>query len=110
MTRYRQILYAIKRDARYAANLDWGEPRPGHPEGTVRDHLAEVEPNLDALRPKLSDDEYWKLMLLFKKCGVKAGFVSGAIQSFYPKSSTSTPSTHAHTLPHRHAAHHTGRV
>jgi hypothetical protein len=36
-----------------------------------------------------------------KKCGVKAGFVSGAIKSFYPKSSTSTPSTHAHTLPHR---------
>ena len=37
-----------------------------------------------------------------KKCGVKAGFVSGAFKSFYPKSSTSTPSTHAHTLPHRH--------
>jgi len=27
-----------------------------------------------------------------KKCGVKA--VSGAFKSFYPKSSTSTPSTH----------------
>jgi ornithine carbamoyltransferase len=39
-----------------------------------------------------------------KKCGVKAGFVSGAFKSFYPKSSTSTPSTSAHTLLHRHAA------
>jgi hypothetical protein len=31
-----------------------------------------------------------------KKCGVKAGFVSGALKSFYPKSSTSTPSVSYH--------------
>jgi hypothetical protein len=44
--------------------LDWGKARPGHPEGTVRAHIAEIEPNLEALRPKLSEQDYWKLKLL----------------------------------------------
>jgi hypothetical protein len=61
---YRKAFEAITTDPRYAGNLDWGEARPGHPEGTVRAHLAEIEPNLEMLRPKLSDDEYWKLKLL----------------------------------------------
>jgi hypothetical protein len=61
---YRTIFDAITSDPRYLANLDWGEPRSGHPEGTVRAHIAEIEPNLEALRPRLSDEEYWKLRLL----------------------------------------------
>lgn len=51
-------------DPRYVANLDWGEPREGHPEGTVRAHIAEIEPNLESLHPRLSDEDYWKLKLL----------------------------------------------
>jgi hypothetical protein len=61
---YQSAYEAIIKDARYQVNLDWGEPRPGHPEGTVRAHLVELERNLDALRPKLSDVEFWKLRLL----------------------------------------------
>jgi hypothetical protein len=64
MTPYQAILDAIRADPRYQKNLDWGHPRPGHPEGTVRAHVAEIERNLDALRPRLSDDEYGKLQLL----------------------------------------------
>ena len=64
MSEYRQAFDAIIADKRYLTNLDWGEARPGHPEGTVRAHLAEIEPNLEALRPKLTDEEYWKLKLL----------------------------------------------
>lgn len=45
-------------------NLDWGQARPGHPEGTVRAHIAEIEPNLEAMRSRLSDDEYWKLKVI----------------------------------------------
>lgn len=63
-TEYRRALEAITGDPRYLANLDWGEPRPGHPEGTVRAHIAELERNLEVLRPKLSEDDYWKLKLL----------------------------------------------
>ena len=64
MIDYRNTFEAIKADPRYLANLDWGEARPGHPEGTVRAHIAEIEPNLDALRSKLTDEDYWKLKLL----------------------------------------------
>lgn len=51
-------------DPRYQRNLDWGKPRSGHPEGTVRAHIAEIELNLEQLSPKLNDDEVWKLKLL----------------------------------------------
>jgi hypothetical protein len=61
---YRKAFDAVTSDSRYLANLDWGEARPGHPEGTVRAHIAEIEPNLEVLRPKLSDEDYWKLKLL----------------------------------------------
>jgi hypothetical protein len=63
-TDYRKAFVAITSDPRYLANLDWGEPRPGHPEGTVRAHIAELERNLQRLRRKLTDDEYWKLRLI----------------------------------------------
>jgi len=61
---YQSAFEAIIKHPRYLANLDYGKPRHGHPEGTVRAHIAEIEPNLEALRPKLSDEEYWKLRLL----------------------------------------------
>ena len=64
MNPYQAAFDAILQDPRYQANLDWGEPRSGHPEGTVRAHIAELERNLEALRPKLDDEEYWKLKLL----------------------------------------------
>jgi len=61
---YPTIFAAVASDPRYLANLDWGEPRPGHPEATVRAHIAEIEANLEALRPRLTADDYWKLKLL----------------------------------------------
>jgi hypothetical protein len=64
MIDYTKTFDAVVSDPRYLANLDWGQARPGHPEGTVRAHIAEIEPNLEALRSKLSDEDYWKLKLL----------------------------------------------
>lgn len=55
---------AVMADPRYQKNLDFGEARPGHPEGTVRAHIAEIESNLASLQPRLSDTEYWQLKLL----------------------------------------------
>lgn len=63
-TDYQQIFDAVTADPRYRANLDWGKARRGHPEGTVRAHIAELELNLEALRAKLTDEENWKLKLL----------------------------------------------
>jgi hypothetical protein len=64
MNEYERIFEALTRDERYLANLDWGQPRRGHPEGTVRAHIAELERNLAHLRPRLTEDEAWKLKLL----------------------------------------------
>jgi hypothetical protein len=66
MPDYPKIFAAITADPRYRANLDWGDPRPGHPEGTIRAHIAELENNLEKLKQaqKLSNDDYWKLKIL----------------------------------------------
>jgi hypothetical protein len=64
MLNYRSIFDAMVLDPRYVANLDWGEAREGHPEGTVRAHISEIEGNLEALRSKLGDQDYWKLKLI----------------------------------------------
>jgi hypothetical protein len=61
---YKSAFDALVQDPRYQKNLDWGEARPGHPEGTVRAHIAELEANLETLRPSLSEGDYWKLKLL----------------------------------------------
>ncbi len=64
MSPFISVFHAIVSESRYLKNLDWGAPRPGHPEGTVRAHIAEVERNLDRLRSRLTEDEYWKLRVL----------------------------------------------
>jgi hypothetical protein len=61
---YREIFEVVVSDSRYLANLDWGEVRAGHPEGTVRAHVAELEGNLERLRVRLTEEEYWKLRVL----------------------------------------------
>ena len=61
----RQILQEIMADPRYLRNIEYGEQRPGHPEGKVKFHIAELEENLEKLRARgMSDDEYWKLKFL----------------------------------------------
>lgn len=64
MNDYPQLFESITNDPRYHANLDWGQARAGHPEGTVRAHIAELENNLQRLRPCLSEDEYWRLRVM----------------------------------------------
>lgn len=61
---YQAAFDAIVADPRYQRNLDWGEPRPGHPEGTVRSHIAELERNLEVLRAKFDETDVCKLRLL----------------------------------------------
>lgn len=61
MSVFQEIFESVIASPDLQKNLDWGRARSGHPEGTVRAHIAEIEPNLDSLRSRLSDDEYWKL-------------------------------------------------
>jgi hypothetical protein len=64
MLDYKAAWEAVVRDFGYLRNLDWGEPRSGHPEGSIRAHIADLEANLAALRHKLTEAECWKLKLL----------------------------------------------
>jgi hypothetical protein len=64
MLDYKEIFDAITSDPRYQRNLDWGVVRPGHPEGTIRAHIAELERNLEQLRPKVPETDYWRLKVL----------------------------------------------
>jgi len=64
MNDYDHILDLIRADDRYQRNLDWGKPRAGHPEGSIRQHIHDLEQNLDRLRSKLTDDETAKLRIL----------------------------------------------
>ncbi len=64
MMDYQTVFIALTQDPQYLQNLDWGESRPGHPEGTVRAHIAEVGRNLEKIRAKLSDIDYWRLRVL----------------------------------------------
>jgi hypothetical protein len=64
MRDYQEIFAAITSDPRYQRNLDWGKVRPGHPEGTIRAHIAELERNLERLREKLSETDCWRLKVL----------------------------------------------
>ena len=64
MRNYQETFAAITSDPRYQRNLDWGKVRPGHPEGTIRAHIAELERNLERLREKLSETDCWRLKVL----------------------------------------------
>jgi len=64
MPRVDDVLAAVTADPRYRRNVKWGEPRSGHPEGTIAAHIRELEQNLDRLRSKLGDDEVDKLRIL----------------------------------------------
>jgi hypothetical protein len=74
MTNYRKLIEEIIADSRYQENIEYGEPRSGHPEGKLKYHIAELEENLEALKAHgISDEQYWKLKFmihvhdLFKK-------------------------------------------
>lgn len=62
--KYTELLFKIMTDSRYKENINYGEPRPGHPEGTVKAHIAELESNLAQLQSRLSSGDYWKARFL----------------------------------------------
>lgn len=61
---YRDLFHTLISDPRYLRNLDWGKPRKGHSEGSVRNHIDELERNLRVWQSSLDDDDYWKLKIL----------------------------------------------
>ena len=61
----KKIIDLIKADPRYLRNIEFGEPRNGHPEGKVKFHIADLEANLEILKERhISDSDYWKLKFM----------------------------------------------
>jgi len=62
---YARIFDRVLSDPRYKQGITYGKPRQGHQEGTVANHIDQLDSNLERLRGVLSSDEqYWKLRLL----------------------------------------------
>ncbi len=64
---YQRLTEQVLADERYRRNIEfeYDPPRSGHPEGKIKYHIAELEANLERLRPRLRDEEvYWKLKFL----------------------------------------------
>ena len=61
----KDIVERVIADPRYQKNIEYGEPRPGHPEGKVKYHIAELEQNLEKLVSRgVTQEQYWKLKFL----------------------------------------------
>jgi hypothetical protein len=76
-------------DPRYLKNIEYGKPRPGHPEGKVRYHIAELEEKLESMKVMgISDEQYWKLKFLIH---VHDTFKAEAV----PNSPITHPNSHA---------------
>ena len=61
----REVIKKIIADPRYQRNIEYGRPRPGHPEGKVRFHIVDLEANLEQLTLKgIASNDYWKLKFL----------------------------------------------
>lgn len=83
------IIQHIINDTRYLKNIEYGEPRPGHPEGKVKYHIAELEDSLEVLRSRgISVEQYWKLKFLIH---VHDTFKAEAV----PNSQILHPNSHA---------------
>jgi hypothetical protein len=83
-----QLIHRIISDPRYIKNIEYGEPRSGHPEGKIKVHIADLEQNLERLAPQISEDQYWKLKFLIH---VHDTFKAEAI----PDSPILSPDSHA---------------
>lgn len=85
----KEIVEAIIADPRYQKNIEYGEPRSGHPEGKVKFHIAELEENLEKLGSRgISEERYWKLKFLIH---VHDTFKADAV----PDSAILNPNSHA---------------
>lgn len=86
---YEEILKALRADDRYRRNLEWGRPRQGHPEGTLRAHIEELEDNLDRIAPLLAAEETHKLRILIHVHDTFKPDAKGGVPIVHPESHAS---------------------
>lgn len=64
MNPYSEILRLVQKDPAYLAGIEYGEPRRGHDEGTVKAHIAQLEDNLRQLMYSVPLTVEWHYKLL----------------------------------------------
>jgi hypothetical protein len=84
----KDIVARVVSDQRYLKNIEYGEPRSGHPEGKVKFHIAELETSLEKLKPRVTEEQYWKLKFLIH---IHDTFKAEAM----PDSPIESPTSHA---------------
>lgn len=84
----KEIVSRVIADPRYLKNIEYGEPRSGHPEGKVKFHIADLEAHLKKLAPRISEEQSWKLKFLIH---VHDTFKADAV----PDSPIESPHSHA---------------
>ena len=75
----KRLLDSILADPRYLEGIEWGDPRPGHGEGAIKNHIADLKWNLELLDREdyVTSDQEDKLLILihvhdtFKKWSVE---------------------------------------
>ncbi|GAB4503343.1 MAG: hypothetical protein Fur0043_03350 [Anaerolineales bacterium] len=87
---YRQLTEQVLADERYRKNIEFAYDRPhaGHPEGKVKNHIADLEANLERLKSHLPDEEtYWKLKFLIHVHDTfKADEIPASVPATHPRS------------------------
>ncbi len=58
------VLQKLRELPIYQENVQWGQPRRGHPEGSLANHIADLEANLEKIRSLLEPAEQERLHLL----------------------------------------------
>lgn len=97
----KQIVEKVLADPRYQGNIEYGEPRSGHPEGKIKYHILDLEQNLEKLALHgISEEQYWKLKFLIH---VHDTFKADAI----PDEPILSPNSHA-SLARKFASEFTG--
>lgn len=64
MNPFESVFLNIVSHPKYARGITYGKPRRGHAEGTVANHLKDLDANLDRIRGTIDDNWFWKLKIL----------------------------------------------
>lgn len=62
--KYQEVYDKIRQDPIWLKAIEGGRVRPGHPEGKIKFHIADVEKYLDAHKNEVSENDYWRLKIM----------------------------------------------
>ena len=83
----KKITEKIMADPRYLRNIEYGQPRAGHPEGKVRFHITDLEKNLEQMVHRgISPAVYWKLKFLIHVHDTFKAEAERDVPSLHPRS------------------------